>query len=66
MEDIENASVISTKKERPLTGLEKLIEELHCEFEKDQVCIENVMKIMSSYKSTPSEWKKFAKFDRYR
>jgi len=52
--------------ERPLTGLQRLIQDLHKEFEKDDVCIETIEKVMASYKSNPADWKKYAKFDRYR
>lgn len=46
--------------------LEDLIRELHAIFESDSVNIELVSYLMRSYKSKPSEWKKYAKFDRYR
>ncbi|GJQ81082.1 hypothetical protein Trydic_g21887 [Trypoxylus dichotomus] len=46
--------------------LEELIEKLRMVFESDSVNIEYVYALMTSYKSKPSDWKKFAKFDRYR
>lgn len=46
--------------------LEDLIKELHKIFEDDSVNIELVSYLMKSYKSCPKEWKKYAKFDRYR
>lgn len=46
--------------------LSELIAELHKVFESDRVNIEYVNHLLLSYKSNPSEWKKFAKFDRYR
>lgn len=46
--------------------LDDLIVELHKVFEADHVNIDYVHHLMMSYKSNPSEWKKFAKFDRYR
>lgn len=58
--------------EKPLKGmttcetLQDLIAELHKAFSTDYVNIEYVHHLMLSYKSNPTEWKKFAKFDRYR
>lgn len=46
--------------------LDDLIKELHKVFEGDSVNIELVSYLMKSYKSSPKEWKKYAKFDRYR
>jgi len=46
--------------------LKELIAELHKVFESDHVNVEYVHALMSSYKSNPAEWRKFAKFDRYR
>lgn len=46
--------------------LEELIAELHKAFENDVVDVDHVMQLMKSYKSNPAEWKKYAKFDRYR
>ena len=46
--------------------LQDLISALHREFETDYVNIEMVNHIMLSYKSNPAEWRKFAKFDRYK
>lgn len=46
--------------------LEDLIRELYAVFESDSVNVELVSYLMRSYKSKPSEWKKYAKFDRYR
>lgn len=47
-------------------SLAELIAELHRVFELDHVNIEYVNHLLLSYKAKPSEWKKFAKFDRYR
>lgn len=55
---IKNAPVVAT--------LPELIQELHRVFDSDHVNIEYVNHLMLSYKSNPSEWKKFAKFDRFR
>lgn len=46
--------------------LDDLIAELHKVFESDHVNIDYVHHLMMSYTSKPAEWKKFAKFDRYR
>lgn len=46
--------------------LDELIAELHEVFRSDRVDIEYVNHLLISYQSNPSEWKKFAKFDRYK
>ncbi|XP_015109662.1 cysteine dioxygenase type 1 [Diachasma alloeum] len=46
--------------------LGELIQELHNAFNSDIVDIDNVQKLISSYRSNPHDWKKYAKFDRYR
>lgn len=46
--------------------LDELIFELHEVFSSDHVNIEYVNHLMLSYESNPQEWKKFAKFDRYK
>uniref|UniRef100_T1PG29 Cysteine dioxygenase n=1 Tax=Musca domestica TaxID=7370 RepID=T1PG29_MUSDO len=46
--------------------LNDLVAALHQEFATNYVNIEMVNHIMLSYKSNPKEWKKFAKFDRYK
>lgn len=46
--------------------LNELITELHRVFDSERVNIEYVNHLLLSYKSNPMEWKKFAKFDRYR
>ncbi|GAB6032019.1 Cysteine dioxygenase [Chamberlinius hualienensis] len=54
---------------KPIEGIETLddlCKELHRIFESDHVNIEEVHSVMSSYKSNPAHWDKFAKFDRYR
>ncbi|CAG5053333.1 unnamed protein product [Parnassius apollo] len=66
-EDIELLSV-----ERPLkidleiNRLEMLVQELHKVFSRDHVNIQDVQKLMAAYKSNPKDWKKYAKFDRFR
>lgn len=46
--------------------LDELIAELHEVFSSDRVNIEYVNHLMLSYQSNPAEWKKFAKFDRFK
>ncbi|XP_058832539.1 cysteine dioxygenase type 1 [Topomyia yanbarensis] len=46
--------------------LSHLISELHKAFAADHVNIEYVNHLMLSYKSNPTEWRRFAKFDRFR
>lgn len=48
------------------TTLSELISELHKTFASDHVNIEYVNHLMLCYQSNPAEWRKFAKFDRYR
>ena len=55
---LKNAKTVST--------LNELISELHKVFDSDHVNIEYVNHLLLSYTSNPAEWKKFAKFDRYR
>lgn len=49
-----------------VSTLRELIDVLHEVFQTDHVNIDLVQDLMTSYKSNPVEWKKFAKFDRYR
>lgn len=46
--------------------LQELIDSLHEAFETDYVNIDRVQYLMASYRSNSAEWKKYAKFDRYR
>lgn len=46
--------------------LSDLIAELNLAFATDSVNIELVSYLMKTYKQNPIEWKKYAKFDRYR
>ncbi|XP_003703165.1 cysteine dioxygenase type 1 [Megachile rotundata] len=46
--------------------LRELIDALHEAFKTDHVNIDDVQSLMASYRSNPLEWKKYAKFDRYR
>lgn len=54
------------KNHKTVSNLTELIAELHSVFSSSSVNIEYVNHLMLSYKSNPSEWKKYAKFDRYR
>lgn len=49
-----------------VSTLNELITELHAVFSSDRVNIEYVNHLLLSYKSNPIDWKKFAKFDRFR
>ncbi|KAG7189223.1 hypothetical protein KM043_008786 [Ampulex compressa] len=51
---------------RKVSTLRELIDELYEAFGTDHVDIDRVQELMTSYKSNPLEWKKYAKFDRYR
>ncbi|XP_017788821.1 PREDICTED: cysteine dioxygenase type 1 [Habropoda laboriosa] len=55
----------SCEEKVPLS-LSELIKALHEAFSKDDTRIEDVKNLMASYRSNPAEWKKYAKFDRYR
>lgn len=46
--------------------LRELVDALHEAFKTDHVIIDDVLELMASYRSNPAEWKKYAKFDRYR
>lgn len=54
------------KNEKTVATLNELVAELHRVFASDRVNIEYVNHLLLSYKSNPVEWKKFAKFDRYK
>ncbi|KAG0721900.1 Cysteine dioxygenase type 1 [Chionoecetes opilio] len=49
-----------------IASLDDLIRELYTVFDGDEVNVEYVHHLMSSYKSNPLDWKKYAKSDRYR
>lgn len=49
-----------------INNLDDLIKELEVIFSSDKVNIDLVHYVMKSYKSNPADWKKFAKFDRFR
>ena len=46
--------------------LKELIQKLYNLFDGDRVNVEEVHALMSSYKSNPAEWVKYAKFDKYK
>lgn len=46
--------------------LKDVIRHLNESFKTDHVNIDRVQDIMSAYRSNPQEWKRYAKFDRYR
>ncbi|KAM6930265.1 cysteine dioxygenase type 1 [Xenentodon cancila] len=46
--------------------LDDLIRILHQIFASDKINVEEVQQVMESYKSNPEEWKKYAKFDKFR
>lgn len=60
-----SGEVIDTRAVEVAT-LTDLIGELHKVFESDHVNVEHVNALMSAYKSNPAEWRKYAKFDRFR
>ncbi|CAH1164745.1 unnamed protein product [Phaedon cochleariae] len=49
-----------------INSLDDLIEQLRIIFESDSVDVDLVHYVLKSYKSNPADWKRFAKFDRYR
>ncbi len=51
---------------KEVRSLKELIDELYVVFGSSTVNIEYVNHLMLSYQSNPAEWRKFAKFDRYR
>lgn len=67
LDEIQNAIYKMKIKEVPeVLTLKDLITELHKVFEDDHINIEYIHSLLAAYKSNPSEWRKFAKFDRYR
>lgn len=47
-------------------SLDDLCKELHKVFESNEVNVDYVHDLMTSYKSNPADWQKYAKFDRHR
>ncbi|KAL1453847.1 hypothetical protein WDU94_010157 [Cyamophila willieti] len=56
----------SVNKVNPISNLNHLIEELHRVFKEDHVNVDYVEMVMKAYKSNPREWKKYAKFDKFK
>ena len=50
----------------PPKNLDELIVELKKIFDQDRVNVEYVKALLSSYRSNPRDWKKYAKFDPHR
>ena len=46
--------------------LNDVIERIHEAFSGDEVDVDYVTEVLESYRSNPAEWRKFAKFDRYK
>ncbi|XP_072937725.1 cysteine dioxygenase type 1 [Epargyreus clarus] len=66
-EDLEQLSVERPIKiDQEISGLDVLVAELHRVFSGDHVNVHDVQKLMAGYKSNPKDWKKYAKFDRFR
>lgn len=51
---------------KSLLTLDELIGKLHEAFATNDVNIDYVQDLMATYRSNPQEWRKYAKFDRYR
>ena len=51
---------------RPPVDFEDLVRQLHVVFQRDRIDVDYVKALMTSYKSKPSEWKQYAKFDEFR
>lgn len=65
---IKTALPLLKNKNKPVScgSLQDLVQQLHDIFSEDRVNIEYVNDLLESYKNNPLEWKKYAKFDRYR
>ncbi|XP_059140552.1 cysteine dioxygenase type 1-like [Physella acuta] len=50
----------------PPANLHELVNQLHAIFDSDDVNVEYVQKLMTSYKSNRKEWRRYAKFDPHR
>ncbi|XP_044738779.1 cysteine dioxygenase type 1 [Chrysoperla carnea] len=66
MNTIIEKNIIPTSNNTSIETLNDLIYALHQVFESNSVNIDYVSYLMKSYKSNSVDWKKFAKFDRYR
>lgn len=59
-------NIISKQYPKNSLSFDRLIQELHDAFSQDSVNVDHVQNLMQAYRSDPKEWKKYAKFDRYR
>lgn len=48
------------------SNLQDLCDKLHMVFEEDHINVDHVKDLLSSYKSNPVDWRKFAKFDTHK
>ena len=49
-----------------ISNLDELIKELRDVFEYDEINVDYVKALLSSYKSNPEDWKKYANFETHR
>ena len=49
-----------------ISSLQELIKEIYKLFEADEIDVDYMIQLFQNYKSNPQEWKKYAKFDRYK
>ena len=49
-----------------ITSLDELIKEIYKIFEGDDIDVDYMIEVFKNYKSNPQDWKKFAKYDRYK
>jgi len=49
-----------------VSSMKDVISEIHGAFSGSEVDVDHVTEILEAYKSNPADWKKFAKFDRYK
>ena len=47
-------------------NLDELIAELHKVFDEERVNVEYVKALLTSYRSNPKDWRKYAKYDPHR
>lgn len=63
---VSRVKLLNEKNGKVSLTLTELIDGLHDAFATDHVNIDYVKDLMACYRSNPLEWKKYAKFDRYR
>jgi len=49
-----------------IKNLDHLVQELHKVFDQDRVNVDYVKALLAAYKSSPKDWKKYAKYDPHR